>query len=97
MKIQSCTAKLLKYPTLAALAAVAGAAGASEHPEQKPAAPGENQPTTAPAPQQTPQPYAGIVAPDTRDADAEEEEPVPQYYLGEIAPEPIEEAPKKKQ
>ncbi len=95
MKIQSCTAKLLKYPTLAALAAVAGAAGASEHPEQKPAAPGENQSATAP--QQTPQPYAGIVAPDTREAAAEEEEPVPQYYLGEIAPEPIEEAPPKKQ
>ena len=123
MKIQSCTAKLLKYPALATLAAVA--AMASEQPvEQKPAPPAENQESTAQSPKQAPQPYAGIVAPDTREAEPEEEEPeilggdiaycpteeggdaakpaspdedvpVPQYFLGEIAPDAIEEVPQK--
>ncbi len=122
MKIQSCTAKFLKYPALATLAAVAGAAMASEQAAQKPAPPAENQETTAPCPKQVPQPYAGIVAPDTREAEPEEEEPeilggdiaycpteeggdaakpaspdedvpVPQYFLGEIAPDAIEEVP----
>lgn len=127
MKIQSCTAKFLKYPalaTLATLAAVAGAAMASEQAAQKSAPPAENQGTTAPSPKQVPQPYAGIVAPDTREAEPEEEEPeildgdiaycpteeggdaalpespdedvpVPQYFLGEIAPDAIEEVPQK--
>ena len=119
MKIQSCTAKFLKYPALAMLAAVAGA---SEQAAQKPAPPAENQGITAPSPKQAPQPYAGIVAPDTREAEPEEEEPeilggdiaycpteeggdaakpaspdedvpVPQYFLGEIAPDAIEEVP----
>ena len=124
MKIQSCTAKFLKYPALATLAAVAGAAMASEQAAQKPAPPAENQGFSAPSPKQAPQPYAGIVAPDTREAKPEEEEPeilggdiaycpteeggdatkpaspdedvpVPQYFLGEIAPDAIEEAPQK--
>lgn len=120
MKIQSCTAKLLKYPALATLAAVAGAAMANEQPTQKPAPPAENQESTAQSPKQEPQPSAGIVAPDTREAEPEEEEilggdiayfpteeggdaakqespeeevPVPQYFLGEIAPDEIEEVP----
>lgn len=122
MKIQSCTAKLLKYPALATLAAVAGAAMANEQPTQKPAPPAENQESTAQSPKQVPQPSAGIVAPDTREAEQAEEQPeildgdidycptkkeeaaakpespeedvpVPQYYLGEIAPDAIEEAP----
>ena len=117
MKIQSCTAKLLKYPALATLAAVAMA---GEQAAQKPAPPAENQESTAQSPKQVPQPYAGIVAPDTREAEPEEEEilggdiayfptkeegdaakpespeedvPVPQYFLGEIAPDAIEEVP----
>ena len=110
------------YPALATLAAVAGAAVASEQAAQKPAPPAENQGITAPSPKQAPQPYAGIVAPDTREAEPEEEEPeilggdiaycpteeggdatkpaspdedvpVPQYFLGEIAPDAIEEVP----
>ena len=119
MKIQSCTAKLLKYPALATLAAVAGAAIANEQPvEQKPAPPAENQASTAQSPKQVPQPSAGIVAPDTREPEEEEilggdiayypteeggdaakpespeeDMPVPQYFLGEIAPDAIEEAP----
>ena len=121
MKIQSCTAKLLKYPALATLAAVAMA---GEQAAQKPAPPAENQESTAQSPKQAPQPYAGIVAPDTREAEPEEEEPeilggdiaycpteeggdaakpaspdedvpVPQYFLGEIAPDAIEEVPQK--
>ena len=109
MKIQSCTAKLLKYPALATLAVVAGAAMASEQAAQKPAPPAESQESTAQSPKQVPQPSAGIVAPDTREAEPEEEEilggdiakpespeedvPVPQYFLGEIAPDAIEEVP----
>ena len=119
MKIQSCTAKFLKYPALATLAAVAGAAMASEQAAQKSAPPAENQGTTAQSPKQAPQPYAGIVAPDTREAEPEilggdiaycpteeggdatkpaspdEDVPVPQYFLGEIAPDAIEEVPQK--
>lgn len=85
MKIQSCTAKFLKYPALATLAALTGTALACDKPTQKPSQPEESQ-TPRPSPE-------GI--PTNSEKNQEEEIPEPQYYLGEIYPEPIEEAPKK--
>ena len=84
MKIQSCTAKLLKYPALATLVALAGTALACDNPTQKPSQPEEGVPN--PGPEGTP-PDSGKIP--------EDEIPEPQYYLGEIYPEPIEEEPKK--
>lgn len=75
MKIQSCTAKLLKYPALATLAAMAGSAIASDTPAQQT----EQQTAAEPTPQQEP--------PSPPQKPEEEEIPVPQYYLGEIEPE----------
>lgn len=85
MKIQSCTAKILKYPALATLVALAGTALACDNPTQKPSQP-EESPTPRSGPEGTP--------PDSGKTE-EEEIPEPQYYLGEIYPEPIEEEPKK--
>ena len=78
MKIQSCTAKLLKYPALATLAAMAGSAIASD----TPALQTENRTAAEPTPQQEP--------PSPPQKPEEEEIPVPQYYLGEIEPEEVE-------
>ena len=75
MKIQSCTAKLLKYPALATLAAMAGSALAND----LPALQTEQQTAAEPTPQQEP--------PSPPQKPEEEEIPVPQYYLGEIEPE----------
>ena len=94
MKIQSSTAKLLKYPALATLVAITGTATAFDKPEQKPAQQTESQTSPKSDKKQTPQPYPGIAAPDSA-KNQEEEVPEPQYYLGEIAPEPNEEKPKK--
>lgn len=85
MKIQSCTAKILKYPALATLVALAGTAWASDKPTPMPSQPEEN-PTPRSGPEATP--------PDSGKTE-EEEIPEPQYYLGEIYPEPKEEEPKK--
>ncbi len=76
MKIQSRTAKILKYPALTTLAAMVGTLNASEKPEQVPAKPAEEQTTTQP-----PQPYSGIVASDSTE---QQEEVEPEYFLGEI-------------
>ena len=84
MKIQSCTAKILKYPALATLVALAGTALACDNPTQKPSQPEEGDPNPDPE----------VAAPDSGKTE-EDEIPEPQYYLGEIYPEPKEEGTKK--
>ena len=91
MKIQSCTAKILKYPALATVAAMVGALSSCGQQGEQPQAPRtEKQAETQSPTQTTPQPSAGVVAPEAADQQPEE---MPDEILGGAPPLNQEEMP----
>ncbi len=83
MKIQSRTAKILKYPALATLAAVTGTLTACNEAEQTEPASAEEKPAI------TPQPFSGMVAPDA--TTPSKPDVSPQISSGMISPIPASE------
>lgn len=89
MKIQSRTAKILKYPALATVAAMVGALSSCGQQGEQPQAPRtEKQAETQSPTQTTPQPCAGVVAPEAADQQPEE---MPEILGGDVPYIPDEE------
>lgn len=89
MKIQSCTAKILKYPALSTVAAMVSAlTSCGQQGEHPPTPSAEKQAAAQPPAQTSPQRSAGLFAPETTEQQPEEE---PEMLAGDVPYIPEEE------